>query len=98
MGRFRGTGRWKAGREGGCSVGWGRPPSCHQGHPEDAHPPTGILNSFVMAEDQGKGTKGADSSVKLSTLSLVVSLVILRPCLTWVWQTNRKSPPSPMLT
>lgn len=90
-----------AGRQtekGALPGGGGRPASCHQGHPEDGHSEAGILSSFVMIEDQEKGGKGADSSVELSALSLAISLMVLRPCLTWVWQTNRKSPPYPMLT
>ena len=47
--------------EKGAIQGWrggGRGSSCHQGHPEDGHPETGILNSFLMAEDEGEGVKG----------------------------------------
>lgn len=57
-------------------------------------PWTGILSSSVMAEDQEKGAKGTILlQSKPSALSPVVSLRVLEPCLTWVWQTNREAPP-----
>lgn len=74
--------RRQADREGGYSAGWGRPSFCNQGHAEGVHPQIGILSGFAMAEDQGKETKGTDWSAEICSPSLVVSLMILRPCLT----------------
>lgn len=52
-----------------------------------------------MAEDQGNGAKEQIlPESNLSALSSVVSLMVLGPRLSWVWQTDRKPPPDLMLT
>lgn len=87
------SGRW-TGREGGYSRELDKTILRHQGHPE-----TGLLSSFTMAEDQGNGAKEQILlESNLSALSSVVSLMVLGPCLSWVWQTDRKPPPDLTLT